>query len=177
MKNSKGFTLIELMIVIAIIGILAAIALPAYSSYMKKSKFTEVTQLIESVKTPVALCIQEYGINAVETHCINAKTASGADDEPGHGFGWDILPKGDYYSKYVKEILVEAENANDANVGTEKAGLIKITATSNEKVFGSDYTLIVKGDWTKAGQLDWYTDPASSCVAAKLCNPGSSSLK
>jgi len=58
-KVQQGFTLIELMIVVAIIGILAAIAIPAYQDYTKKAKFTEVVSTAESYKTNVALCAQE----------------------------------------------------------------------------------------------------------------------
>jgi len=54
MKNQKGFTLIELMIVIAIIAILAAIALPAYSDYTKKAKVSEVILAASSVRTAVS---------------------------------------------------------------------------------------------------------------------------
>lgn len=52
--TQKGFTLIELMIVIAIIGILAAIALPAYQDYTKRAKVTEGLSLAASAKTAVA---------------------------------------------------------------------------------------------------------------------------
>ena len=52
--TQKGFTLIELMIVIAIIGILAAIALPAYQDYTKRAKVTEGLSLASSAKTAVA---------------------------------------------------------------------------------------------------------------------------
>lgn len=61
-KNKQsGFTLIELMIVIAIIGILASVALPAYSTYTKKAKFSEVVLAGSSVKGLVDLCYQTKG--------------------------------------------------------------------------------------------------------------------
>ncbi|WP_420838585.1 pilin [Acinetobacter vivianii] len=50
----KGFTLIELMIVVAIIGILAAVAIPAYQDYTKRAKVTEGLSLASSAKTAVA---------------------------------------------------------------------------------------------------------------------------
>ncbi|MGE6124486.1 pilin [Aeromonas rivipollensis] len=56
MKRQSGFTLIELMIVVAIVAILAAIALPAYQTYTKKAKFTEVVAATSAVKTAVEIC-------------------------------------------------------------------------------------------------------------------------
>lgn len=70
----QGFTLIELMIVVAIIGILAAIAIPAYQNYTKKAKFTEVVVATGPYKTAVELCIYDKGS---ETGCTTGTIGSG----------------------------------------------------------------------------------------------------
>lgn len=54
MKNQKGFTLIELMIVVAIIAILAAIAIPQYNDYTARAQLSEAFTLASGLKTPVA---------------------------------------------------------------------------------------------------------------------------
>ncbi|WP_156472003.1 pilin [Vibrio nereis] len=60
-RKQKGFTLIELMIVVAIIGVLSAIAVPAYQNYVAKSEAASALATLKSVVTPAELYIQENG--------------------------------------------------------------------------------------------------------------------
>ena len=60
-RAQQGFTLIELMIVVAIIGILAAVALPAYQGYIKRAAYSEVIAQANPIKTAISTCLQTTG--------------------------------------------------------------------------------------------------------------------
>jgi len=88
----KGFTLIELMIVVAIIGILAAIAIPAYQDYTIRAQVTEGLNLSSSLKTGVAEYFAQNGAWPVS---VTAASAAG-------GLGQTADPSG----KYVSDIAI-----------------------------------------------------------------------
>ncbi|MDK4613424.1 pilin [Kingella kingae] len=125
----KGFTLIELMIVIAIIGILAAIALPAYQDYTKRSRVSEGLSLAGGAKSALT---EYYASN-------NKWPASNAEA----GIATDTAIKGNA----VKSVTVTAD-------GSGATGKGKITVKFNEKV-KDNATLILEGTGNEAGAVQW----------------------
>ena len=132
----KGFTLIELMIVVAIIGILAAIALPAYQDYTKRAKMSEVVAFIASAKTGVA---EGYADLNTLTGIDNAKAGLAAAT--------------DITSKYVETMTVAdgviTVDVQDIDADCDAAtAALTLTPTPN----------------TTTGSLDWAGTSDADCT-------------
>jgi len=75
MKTQQGFTLIELMIVVAIIGILAAVAIPAYSDYTARAQVSEAMSLDSGLKTPLVEWIADKGTLPTNVDSVGGTSA------------------------------------------------------------------------------------------------------
>ena len=102
MNAQKGFTLIELMIVVAIIGILAAVAIPAYQDYTVRAKITEVITAGSAAKAAVSEGFQTNGMDGVKAAAQAATKGSGSTASTA-------------VSKYLQSVTV---NATDTGTGT-----------------------------------------------------------
>ena len=154
-KMQKGFTLIELMIVVAIIGILAAIAIPAYQDYTIRAKVTEGLNLADSAKTAVAESFQSGGTTGLLA-AANSWNTSFAK------------------TKYVSNIQV-GTGTGIITISYD-AGAIPQVGTNNTLVltpFIAGAQLASAG--TVSGNIDWACASAAASTAAAQ-NMGAATL-
>lgn len=145
MKKQSGFTLIELMIVVAIVAILAAIALPAYQTYTKKAKFSEVISATGPFKTAIEICAQSQGLPA-------GTDLTGCDVGGTNGIPNDIT-------------AVEGTVGGVAITAT--TGVITATANGIVDSLGVEYNYTITPTIEASGKITWV--PGGSCQADGIC--------
>jgi type IV pilus assembly protein PilA len=146
-KMQQGFTLIELMIVVAIIGILAAIAIPAYQDYTVRAKVTEGLNLADSAKTSVAEGFQSNAIPGVSAASISWAAGFTA-------------------TKYVNLIAINAADGHITityGAGTPQLSAKQIELTPSIQVAGASTLLSAVG--TNSGNIDWSCASATNATA------------
>ncbi len=142
----KGFTLIELMIVVVIIGILAAVAIPQYQNYVKRTKVAEAYVLASGMKTAI---FEYFSVTGKLPPKDEDKeiTGCGVSDNKCSGKYWDIVWANCSWPGNPNACMIHAQ--------------VKLTATgSNWLTGGSVSTAPILGQWkNEDGRLVWYCFP------------------
>jgi type IV pilus assembly protein PilA len=147
-KIQQGFTLIELMIVVAIIGILAAIAIPAYQDYTIRAKVTEGLNLADSAKTAVAESFQSGGATGLAAAAASWNSSFAK-------------------TKYVSNIAV-GTTTGIIVISYDTGQITQLTATTNTLVLTPFITgtQLAGAVGTISGNIDWACASTADTTAA-----------
>lgn len=139
----SGYSLIEIMMILAIIGVLTSLALPLFNNHFKKSRFVEVVFAVEAVKAAIEVCYVSRGQSSLENCNTYAKIG--------------LNPNSISSAQHVDSVVIQFDNS---------VQIIGVAATSAS--IGTNDNFIIEGSEVN-GSILWSLDTGSTCLKRGTC--------